>query len=206
MYDMHAYIFKTFEKILFGRDLSGPVLEIGATPNENTLLNLPALKNLRDKIGINMEGPYKFKDFTYHQGNANQMDIFSDNYFGIVLCNAMLEHDRFFWKTLTEIKRVTRPGGIVVIGTPGFSASQFHQAINRFDRFLWYRRLKSSKTLGFIFSSTRTLEVHGEAYGDFYRFSAASFRDVFFPGFEKVEIIEVMKPPRIIGLGYKPVM
>ena len=203
---MHPYIFNTFEKILSGKEISGPVLEIGAVPRENTLLNLPVLLNITEKVGINLEGPFTYKDLTFHQCNANNMDIFPDDYFGVVLCNAMLEHDRYFWKTVKEIKRVIIPGGIVVIGTPGFSASKFHQAISRLDRFLWYRKLKSSKTFGFLLASTRTLEVHGEAYGDFYRFSAATYRHVFFPDFERVEIIEVMNPPRIIGIGYKPVI
>ena len=48
------------------------------------------------------------------------MAFFPDQRFDVVLCNAVLEHDRFFWETLAEIRRVTRAGGLVVIGTPGF--------------------------------------------------------------------------------------
>ncbi len=49
------------------------------------------------------------------------MECFCDARFDVVLCNAVIEHDRYFWKTIEEIKRVAKPGGLVVIGAPGYA-------------------------------------------------------------------------------------
>ena len=200
---MHPYIFRKYNEIISGLTFSGPALEVGATSGGKTLLNLPALQNIEEKVGINIDGPYQFKDFIFHQADANNMDLFSDNYFGLVLCNAMLEHDKYFWKTISEIKRVVKPGGLVIIGTPGFAESSFQKFISRFKKHDWFRKINSIASLNFILSSTLTLELHGGSFGDFYRFSPATYREVFFKGFDNVEITQVMQPPRIIGLGYK---
>jgi|WetSurMetagenome_2_1015567.scaffolds.fasta_scaffold202412_2 SAM-dependent methyltransferase len=201
---MHPYIFSKFEEILSQQHFSGPVLEVGAIPNPKALLKLPVLKDYKDKTGINLSGPYNYEGFVIHKGNANKMDIFPDNHFGLVMCNAMLEHDQFFWKTIAEINRVTRPGGLVIIGTPGFSVGRFQRFKSRFKKYVWYKKLKTIAALDFIMSSTLTFEVHGNNYGDYYRFSPAAYREVFFRGYTNVQIISVMKPPRIIGYGYKP--
>jgi len=201
---MHAVIFEKFNALLTEREWSGPVLEVGAVPTEKTLLNLPVLRNVTARTGINLEGPFTFKDFEILKGDANNMNQFPDNHFGLVLCNAMLEHDKFFWKSVEEVRRVTRPGGLLVIGTPGFADNSFQKFKKGFEKQLWYKAIKSSKTFGFLLSSTLTLEVHGGAYGDFYRFSPAFFREIIFRDFHSVEIIHIMRPPRIIGLGCKP--
>ena len=202
---MHPYIFESFNRLLAEKNLTGPALEIGALPNETTLLNLPVLQTINEKVGVNLDGPYVFKDFVFHRWNANKMDLFADNYFSVILCNAMLEHDKFFWKTLREINRIAKPGGLVVIGTPGYSKNPLEKFKQRFCGQSWYKKVKSNKRLNFILSSTLTLEVHGAAFGDFYRFSSDAYKYVFFEGYNEVEIIEVMQPPRIIGLGHKPI-
>lgn len=201
---MHPFVYKKFGDLLTGQDLSGPVLEVGAVPNEMTLLNLPCLKNLKEKIGINLVGPFSYNDFVIHKCDANKMDLFPDNYFGLVLCNAMLEHDMYFWKTIAEIKRVTKPGGLVMIGTPGFAKDKFQKFKDRFSKLTWYKKLNSIAAFEFFMSSTLTFKVHGGAYGDFYRFSPAAYKEVFFKEFENVSIIKIMQPPRIIGYGIKP--
>ena len=53
-------------------------------------------------------------------GNANRMDAFEDEMFDLVLSNATLEHDKHFWLSVAEMHRVLRPGGLLVIGVPGF--------------------------------------------------------------------------------------
>lgn len=202
---MHTVIFEKFNALLTEREWSGPVLEVGAIPAEKTLLNLPVLRSVPEKTGINLEGPFTFRDFEILKCDANNMEQFPDNHFGLVLCNAMLEHDKFFWKSVDEIRRVIRPGGLVVIGTPGFADNSFQLFKKGFEKQAWYKAIKSNRALGFLLSSTLTLEVHGGAYGDFYRFSPAFFREVIFRDFHSVEIIQIMRPPRIIGMACKPV-
>jgi SAM-dependent methyltransferase len=176
------------------------VLEIGATPDETTLLNLPALAGAGEKIGINLAGASRFRDVSILQMNANDMSVFSAGRFDVVLCNAVLEHDRCFWKTLAEIRRVTRLGGLVVIGTPGYreldGERRFRRLLSRLSRF-------SKKPDGWAWQhSTLTLGVHNFP-GDYYRFSEQTFREVFLEGMAEITIRSVLTPPRIIGGGIR---
>lgn len=76
---MHPSVFKVFEEICSTRTILGSVLEIGATPDDSTLLNLPSLMTVSEKIGINKAGMSQFKDFTILEGDANDMNFFQTN-------------------------------------------------------------------------------------------------------------------------------
>jgi ubiquinone/menaquinone biosynthesis C-methylase UbiE len=180
--------------------LRGTVLEVGATPDDDTLLNLPALGGVAEKIGLNRIGAGEFKNFKIIAGDANAMEGFPDHRFDAVLCNATLEHDKFFWKSLAEIRRVTKPGGHIIIGTPGYGIIPFEKKVGRWLR-LFPRRLRPA--LGGLQHSTLTLAVHNFP-GDYYRFSEQTYREVFFENLRDVVIQFVMSPPRIIGHGIKP--
>lgn len=199
---MHPRTYREFERICVSRKARGRILEIGASPSSDSLLCMRSIRHATEKIGINLDGPYTYKDFKILRGDANEMCCFDENQFDVVLCNAVLEHDKFFWKTLAEIRRVTKPGGLVVIGTPGYiqfparrSAAKAKQlclsALGRIgflNRLYWFLR------------STPTIEIHN-APGDYYRFSTQSFREVFFEGMSDVEVYAIMFPPIIIGVG-----
>lgn len=199
---MHPRIYKEFEAIVSGMDFSGSVLEIGATPTENSLLCMKSLSRASEKVGINIDGPYTFRDITIYKGNANAMDLFEDERFDLVLCNAMLEHDPFFWKTIDEIKRVTKSRGIVGIGTPGYKTTRVDKFQDFLEKATVFRSLARNAYFDPFFTSTLTFRIHA-APGDYYRFSPQTFRDVFFNGFDNVQIRSVMSPPRIIGIGEK---
>ncbi len=195
---MHPVIFEEFDRICRPRKITGAVLEIGATPDESTLLNLPALANASKKIGINQVGNSEFRDFKILAANANHLTDFADQSFDAVLCNAVLEHDPYFWKTLAEIQRVVAVGGLVVIGTPGYAELNFEKKLRR-----WLKHLAplSGNPDGWALQhATLTLGVHNFP-GDYYRFSEQTFREVFFEGMNEVVIRSVLVPPRIIGAG-----
>lgn len=195
---MHPAVFKVFEGICRARVISGAVLEIGATPDDSTLLNLPSLTSASEKIGINRSGESRFKDFAILKVDANDMIFFPDQRFDVVLCNAVLEHDRFFWTTLAEIRRVARPGGLVVIGTPGYLDLPYQPKLRRLLSIL--SRLTRHPDGWPLQHSTLTLSVHNFP-GDYYRFSEQAFREVFFEQMTDVVIRTVLVPPRIIGAG-----
>jgi ubiquinone/menaquinone biosynthesis C-methylase UbiE len=197
---MHPEVFQAFETICRTLGPRISVLEVGATPDASTLLNLPALAEAREKIGLNLIGAGQYAGFSIVEGNANAMTCFPDGRFDAVLCNATLEHDKFFWKTLAEIRRVTKPGGAIVIGTPGYGVIPFEKKVRRVLG--WIPR-PLRPTLGGLGVSTLTLLVHNFP-GDYYRFSEQAYREVFFEGLESVVIQSVMSPPRIIGHGIKP--
>jgi len=216
---MDIKIYKEFEHICSSLNVGGAILEVGAVPSEMSLLNMKCLKNVKEKIGINLDGPYNYNDFQIIKCNANDMKIFEDDRFDTVLCNATLEHDKFFWKTISEIKRVTKSGGVIIIGLPGYtelSIGYLIKKIHFISQYLKRRRDRITQKpqnsslislginyLGNICSITPTFKIHNYP-GDYYRFSVQTFKEVFFDGMYNVNIYTIMVPPRIIGSGIMP--
>ena len=191
---MHPTIYQEFEHIFAERKVSGSVLEIGAVPSNASLLRMNALKGAKEKIGINLDGPYEYEDMKILKGNANCLDCFETGSFDAVISNATLEHDKFFWKTIEEIKRVSKSGAVIAIGVPGYLYLPGEVA---------YTDKISNIALDKVENATITFRVH-DAPGDYYRFSPQTMRDVFFKGMNDVEIKAVMLPPRLIGVAIKP--
>lgn len=190
---MHPKVYKKFDQIFREYNISGRILEIGAIPSKGALLASKQL-NATKKVGLNLEGPSEFEDFKIIKGNANNMKMFKSNYFDCVLCNAVLEHDKFFWKTISEIKRVLKRNGTLVIGVPSYKNYFFHK-INRYI-------LGRNFICDFLRNSTFVFKIHNDP-GDYYRFSEQAVRGLFFDGFKDVKIETIMVPPRTIGIGFK---
>ncbi len=201
---MHPRIFRQFEDICSNRRVGDHVLEIGAVPSEDSLLNMRSLRSARRKVGVNLDGPYEFNDFLIERGNGNSLR-FEDDTFDTVLCNATLEHDQFFWKTAAEIRRVTRPGGLVVIGVPGFVNYRLENLRFYLMKSKLIRRLVTTTVPANVVTSTLTVQLHG-APGDYYRFSEQACREVLLEGMREVETVTIMAPPRIIGGGRMPAL
>ncbi len=200
---MHPRTFQEFERVCVGHGASGRVLEVGATPHDTTLLCMRSIRNATSKIGVNIDGPSRYRDFEILKGNANALEL-ADDSFDVVLCNAVLEHDPFFWKSVAEMRRVTRPGGLLVIGTPGFARFPSGDRASRLKLSMMnvIVRLRVLDRLWWLLKSTPTIEIH-DAPGDYYRFSPQTFRDVFFDGMDEVEVRTIMFPPIIVGSGKK---
>jgi len=196
---MHPRVYKEFDRIVSARGASGSALEVGALPSEDSLLCMDSLRATKERIGINLDGPYDYNGFKILKGNGNHMTCFEDNRFDVVMCNAMLEHDKYFWKTIGEITRVTKPGGLVVIGVPGYTylrGERIKSFLKRVPGLRW------NEYFGLFTDATVTFEIHNYP-GDYYRFSPQALREVFFDGMDAVEIRTIMLPPRIIGAGIK---
>ncbi len=207
---MRPEIFQEFEKILSNREIGKSVLEIGATPTSDSLLNAKALSKASELIGINLDGGASYKkrqedsvlrnEYQIIKANANNMTCFNDSKFDTVLCNSVFEHDRYFWKTVSEIRRVAKEGALVVIGAPGYDNLKNVRLNN-------IRHKERGQLLNKIGIGTPVLNIHNWP-GDYYRFSPQSFKEVIFEGMREVEVYSMMIPPRIIGIGYnvKPLM
>jgi len=50
--------------------------------------------------------------------NGNHILPFPDAEFDLVIASSVFEHDPFFWKTFTEMVRVTKPNGYIYISAP----------------------------------------------------------------------------------------
>ena len=154
------------------------VLEVGGVAGPKSLLDAPELA-MAEKYVLNL-APTKPQDGVIAvRGNANDMP-FDDASFDLVMTISTLEHDQRFWLSLAEMKRVLRPGGMLVIGVPGFIRDP--------------ARDRGRKTV--------TYKVHYRF--DYYRFSEQAVHDVFFEGMQRVQVGHLLRPPRIVGHGFKP--
>jgi SAM-dependent methyltransferase len=194
---VHPAVFREFDRICRARGAGGAVLEIGAMPAADTLLCLPALAAAVEKLGINLDGPHHYADFQIQRGDAHHLDLPSAR-FDTILCNSVLEHDPTFWRTLAELRRVARPGALIVLGVPAYGPAPRRRAL-RYLRALPVVGARIEATL----ASTPTLLPHNFP-ADYYRFSAAAMREVLLAGLEAIEVAELLQPPRVIGAGVVP--
>jgi SAM-dependent methyltransferase len=201
---MSPAVYQAFQEICAQEQIRGPILEVGAVPGPDSLLRLPCFREISQKIGINMERASMDDGYEIIRGNANEMSVFSDCLFQVVVCNATLEHDPYFWKSLIEIRRVTASGGLIVIGVPGFAGmgvDQFAPRKSMLGRFLRFFAKMTKHDV--LLAGTVTLGEHFFP-NDYYRFSEQAIREVFLSGLNDVQLRKVMNPPRMIGWGRKP--
>ena len=177
---MHADIKETIHAIIRESGLKPRrALEVGGLVGPNSLLRTPALRGA-ERYCLNLVPLESRGGITAVEGNANDMNVFADESFELVVSNATLEHDKHFWLSLAEMRRVLAPGGLLIIGAPGYIDNP-------------------ERDQG---RSTHTYRVHYRF--DYYRFSPQAFRDVFFAGMDDVGVQSLLVPPRIVGLGFKP--
>jgi SAM-dependent methyltransferase len=153
-------------------------LEVGGVLGPGSLLRFPELTDA-SRYCLNLTPLRRDKDIEGVRGNANDIP-FEDERFDLVLSNATLEHDKYFWLSLAEMRRVLKPGGMLMIGVPGYVKNP---------------ELDHGR-------STHTYRVHYRF--DYYRFSDQAVREVFFEGMDETTVSVVPRPPRIIGWGWKP--
>jgi SAM-dependent methyltransferase len=154
-------------------------LEVGGLMGEESLLRFPELAGA-ERYCLNLVDLPSDGEVTAVKGNANDMSQFKDGSFELVVCCSTLEHDKRFWLSVAEMRRVLAPGGLLVIGVPGYVKD-------------------AARDQG---RSTLTYRVHYRF--DYYRFSEQAVREVFFEGMERVGVRAMMTPPRLIGHGWKP--
>ena len=197
---MHWKVREEFERICRARAAGGDVLEIGAMDSESTLLRLPALRGARSRVGVNLDARQTAcKDSPIIQADANRLTCFADASFDTVLSNAVHEHDRFFWRSLAEIRRVTRPGGLIVISVPGFTKLPGEAFLGKVSKLPIIWRLGRGRLAGFM-ASTLCVGIHLFP-ADYYRFSPQAMQEVLLEGLLDTEVYTVLAPPRIIGVG-----
>jgi SAM-dependent methyltransferase len=200
---VHTRIFEAFNRLCAVHGAGGIVLEIGATGDRDTLLCLPALATSQRRFGLNIQAQKSAHGFEIITGNANDMAMLPTASVDTVLCNSVLEHDARFWLTLAEIHRVLRPGGLFVVGVPGYSE---HRRASPFTR-LMAKILPVNSRAGLALqaraATTPTLLVHRYPR-DYYRFGADAIRHVFLADMEMLAIEEVMIPPRFVGVARRP--
>lgn len=203
---MSPAVYRVFEELCAAVEPRGDVLEVGAVSGPDGLLGLPGLRHAARRVGINLDpaagGAGDGVEIV--TGNANAMTMFADARFDLVLCNATLEHDARFWLTVAEMQRVTKRGGLIIIGVPGYAGmGPTTFAHRRSPVGLILRGLARFPRADVLRAGAVTLGVHNFP-GDYYRFSEQAVREVFLGGLTDVTVRRVMNPPRLIGCGRKP--
>lgn len=144
-----------------------------------------------ERHAVNATATPQMDGIEFHLHNANDMrGLFRDGSFATVLSNAMLEHDRHFWLTVGEMKRVLAPGGMLFVAVPGFAKAPDKAGV---------KVLASSGAE--VKQATATYRVH--AAPDYWRFSPQSMKNVILEGLEIKSVRVVLLPPRVIGVGLK---
>jgi hypothetical protein len=96
---------------------------------------------------------------------------------------SVLEHDREFWVTVAECRRILKPGGLWVVGVP------------------IYMKLPTD-----VKRTTLTYARHGYAYdADYYRFSEQAVREVLLDGYEPYAnpMVRRYPNPYVVAAGIK---
>lgn len=177
---MHRDVQQTIHRIISESRLQPRrALEVGGLTGPKSLLRFPELERA-DRYCVNLAALESRAGIKAVAANANDLGVFEDASFDLVVSNATLEHDKHFWLSLGEMRRVLAPGGLLIIGAPGYVTDPD----------------------GDHGKSTHTYRVH--YHFDYYRFSEQAFREVFFAGMEDVEVRAILAPPRIIGIGFGP--
>jgi SAM-dependent methyltransferase len=203
---MHPKIYAEFETICRTLNFKGRVLEIGASPQHQSLLGLPSLDFATKRIGIGLDGAVKNNRFEIIHRNAHDLSCFDNGSFDLILCNSMLEHDPQFWRTVAEAYRVAAKGAWFVYGVPGY-AQGGAIPVPRLLRFLSklplighpWNNLRQT-----LQASSLSLAIHHYP-ADYYRFSEQAMAEILLSGLERIETRLVMSPPRVIGIGQKPI-
>jgi SAM-dependent methyltransferase len=177
---MNPHIMKRFHQVIRERDVKVTrALEVGGYVDEKSLLRIPELESA-ERLCLNLVTLDSQDGITAITGTGNRMDMFEDGSLDLVVSNATLEHDPRFWLSVAEMRRVLRPGGLLIIGVPGF--------------------IKDDPPLpGKV---THTFRVH--MAHDYYRFSLRAVREVFLEDMDDPQVFPMLKPPRIIGHAIKP--
>lgn len=201
---MSPAVQSAFAEICTVAAIRGSVLEVGAVPGPDGLLRMDCLRGATRRVGINLAPLCIDAGAEIIQGDANAMTMFADGSFDAVLCNSTLEHDPQFWRTVAEIHRVTKRGGLIVIGVPGYAGmGPAGYAGRRSPAGLMLRLLAKVTRADVLVAGAATLGVHNFP-GDYYRFSEQAVREVFLGGLTDVAVRRVSNPPRFIGSGRKP--
>jgi SAM-dependent methyltransferase len=191
---MHPRVHQTYQKLAEKYEMNGPFLEIGAGSNAAAILSGSYFQGKPGRFATNlsdMDFTDETDDTTKIQfircNSQNMRGVFADGQFATVLCNAVIEHDKYFWRSLDEMKRVLAPGGILAIGAPGYIAR---------------RQLKDNVVNDKLKKATITFDLHSTP--DYWRFSRMAFKEVICEGLEVLEISVVGRVPVLMAVARMP--
>lgn len=182
---MSPKVYEAFRKLVHENKLAQvpdpKVIEIGA--GSVTLLDL--FPETAERIALNPIISKELelrKDIQAVKGTSYSIPS-GDSSVDVVMSCSVLEHDKYFWKSLEEIKRVLKNGGVFIVGVPA------------------YQKLPWD-----FMNTTFTYKRHGFAYNaDFYRFSEQCVRELLLENFQNksIQVVRRWPNPYIVASGVK---
>jgi SAM-dependent methyltransferase len=210
---MHPTVYRTFVGLFEAhRVLGNEILEIGAgsDPSQSLLSWFAQHHQGVHCVGIDLavrKPPLLDLPYELREMNANDLSPFGTGTVDAVICNATLEHDKAFWATLAEVRRVLRRGGLFFVGVPGYPKTRMRVqqyalrplAGGRLSRVPGLTGLAERLRLSSLAVSP-TLWYHATPR-DYYRFSEDAVAEVFLEGMDCLEMTTVLRPVRIVAVG-----
>ncbi len=189
---MHPRVNEVYQQLAEKYEMKGPFLEIGVGHKQPAILSGPYFANRPDRFATNLAEveleAEEAESIRFTRCNSQDMTgVFADGQFGTVLSNAVLEHDKYFWRSLDEMKRVLAPGGILAVGAPAYIPRSQIQAGVINDK---------------VPKATATLDMHSRP--DYWRFSPMAFTEVICEGLELLDIMVVLRIPVLVAVARKP--
>lgn len=184
---MSPQVFEAFAAISrnYWRNPPKSVLELGA--GRWTLLDIPQYRSAY-RIALNLSFPRWHglpANLSRLIANGNNLP-FKTGSLDCILSSSVLEHDRYFWRTVSEVRRILCPGGLFIVGVP------------------IYMTLPTD-----VKDTTLTFRRHGLAYNaDFYRFSEQAVREVLLEGLRPVyeTLVRRYPNPYMVAAATKEVL
>lgn len=187
---MHPKVYAHYQAIAAKYQMQGPFLEIGTSSGPKSILAGEYFRGKPNRVGTNLGNRQMLDEadpVRYVRCNSNDMRAhFADGAFATVLSNAVIEHDRYFWRSIDEMKRVLAPGGLMAVGAPGYVP----------------REGLKTELPAEIKNATAVLDVHMPP--DYWRFSRQAFKEVICEGMEVLEIVAKLRVPVLIAVARKP--
>lgn len=189
---MHPKVNDRFQKLAEKYELQGAFLEIGVTDRDSAILSGDYFAGRPERFATNLTEKeiLEADETAIHlvRCNSNNMaGVFDDGHFNTILSNNVIENDKYFWRSLDEMKRILAPGGILVIGAPAYVPSN---------------TLKRDIENMPLHKTTVTMDV--QPGPDYWRFSRLAFGEVLCEGLEILEITVTGRVPMMIAVARKP--
>jgi SAM-dependent methyltransferase len=211
---MQPAVFDYYRDLIFPRfpPPGKRILEIGALGSRSQdLLGIFASQQADyEMIGINLSIPANLPDglgYKLLRCSSNNMDIFPDNSFDAVICHGVFNNDMYFWRSISEIRRVLRPEGLFYTGVPGFEGGERKLKIKR-ELYRFGEKYKPLERLFISLAENTWLSVvptyhYSPTPKDYYRFSESTVKEVIMEGFDILHHESLLYPPRLIAVGRK---
>ena len=121
-------------------------LEVGGYVDGKSLLRSKEIRRA-ERWCINLVDQPDGTGIKHVVGSSNDMHMFKDGTFDLVMSCAVHEHDKKFWLSVAEMHRVLRPGGKLVLVNVGQNLPAFnamHRLAGTLVPAFWGRMLGSS--------------------------------------------------------------